>query len=143
MNKKSPLQALFERIRTLKLALERRDVSGNRELRMQFREQQSRRVRAQVQLGQAKNAIARGELKAIETWEHVMTDRVVMVRGNLLRVPRRVAIETEGVVERAAIAQTLKLALAEAFSPLDGRHPEASPLGSGSGFFTSADQRRW
>jgi hypothetical protein len=129
VNKKSPPQAgpavrLVQRIRTLKLALKRRDVSRNRELQMQFREQQSRRLRAQVQLGQAKNAIARRELKAIETWEHAITDRVVTVRGNLLRLPRRVAIEIEGV-EREVMAQTLKLALAEALSSLEGRHPEA------------------
>ena len=129
MNKKSPPQSgpavrLVHRIRTLKLALKRRDVSRNRELQIQFREQQTRRLRAQVQLGQAKIAIARRELKAIEMWEHAITDRVLMVRGNLLRLPRRVAIEIEGV-EREAMAQTLKLALAEALSPLEGRNPEA------------------
>ena len=47
-----------------------------------------------------------------------------MVRGNLLRLPRSVAIEIEGI-EREAMAQTLKAALAEALSPLEGRHPEA------------------
>jgi hypothetical protein len=131
VNKNSPLLQsgpavrLVHRIRTLKLALKRRDVSGNRELQRQFREQQSRRLRAQVQLGQAKIAIARRELIQIEMWEHAITDRVLMVRGNLLRLPRRVAIEIEGV-EREAMAQTLKVALAEALRPLEGRHPEAS-----------------